>query len=152
MFLMKCPKFTWSICHHFFSFVFCRPSNGNQLRIEVFHCLLFRLHNISTIKKKKKKPTVSCGFSISVNTARASGTTWDLLCRNQMTLSRETSHTKNREWKRTMRKLATHNRCKNHSKLTTVQEDWNWNCLSVSTEKSQWNPERARESGLEFEG
>lgn len=38
-FLMKCPKFTWSICHHFFSFVFDRLWNGNQPRIQVFHCL-----------------------------------------------------------------------------------------------------------------
>lgn len=39
VFLMKCPKFTWSACHHFFSFVFCRPSNGSQQRIKVSNCL-----------------------------------------------------------------------------------------------------------------
>lgn len=56
VFLMKCPKFTWSACHHFFSFVFCRPSNGNQPKINVFHWLV-RLQNVLT----NKKLTVSCG-------------------------------------------------------------------------------------------
>lgn len=42
-FLMKCSKFTWSACHHFFGSVFCRPSNGNEPRINIFHCLLLHL-------------------------------------------------------------------------------------------------------------
>lgn len=36
----------------FFFFFFCRPSNGNQLRINVFHSFLVRLENSLTNKKK----------------------------------------------------------------------------------------------------
>lgn len=54
-------------------------------------------------------------------------------------------------------KLTSHNACKTKVNLQLCRKDGFKNesgvkLLSVSTEKSQWIPERARESRLAFEG
>lgn len=59
--------------------------------------------------------------------------------------------------KKIISKLTTHNGCKTTAKLqlcrkSGIENESGVKFLSVSTEKSQWIPERAWESGLAFEG
>lgn len=40
--LMKCPIFTWITYHHLFlTFILRKPSNRNQLKVKIFHCLFY---------------------------------------------------------------------------------------------------------------
>lgn len=124
VFLMKCPKFTWSACHHFFSFVFCRPSSGNQPKIKRFSTACFYISK-HLKSNNNKKTTVNCGLNMNVNTVRAKGAK-RILSAEITSKDIERGNILCKKKKKIISKLTSHNGCKNHSEVTTAQEEWNW--------------------------